>query len=59
VNCFIFRAAVFFHVVPKKLRTDNGVSFYLCSAVGVAWLSQKIRHSGISVRSRLVGFKCL
>jgi len=29
----------------NQLLTENGVSFYMCSAVEVAWLAQNIRHS--------------
>jgi len=28
---------------------ENGVSFYMCSAVEVAWLAQDIRHSSTRV----------
>jgi len=28
-----------------QLCTGNGVSFYMCSAVEVAWLAQNIRQS--------------
>jgi len=28
---------------------ENGVSFYMCSAVEVAWLAQNIRQSGTRV----------
>jgi len=36
---------------------ENGVSFYMCSAMGVAWLAQNIRHSSTSVSLLLVAFK--
>jgi len=36
---FHFRAADFVHLVPAKLCTENGVSFYVCSAEEVAWLA--------------------
>jgi len=45
VNCIHFRAAVFAHVGLPQLCTGNGVSFYMCSAVEVAWLAQNIRNS--------------
>ena len=37
----------------SKLCTEHGVSFYMCSAVEVAWLAQNIRHSGTRVRLHL------
>jgi len=47
VNCIHFRGAVFVHVGwgSAQLCTENGVSFYMCSSVEVAWLAQNIRHS--------------
>jgi len=45
VNCIHFCGAVFVHVGSTKLCTENGVSFYMCSVVEVAWLPQNIRHS--------------
>jgi len=61
VNSFHFRAAVFVHVGPEQLRTENCVSFYMCSAKEVAWLAHNILHSSIStsVQFRLVAFSCL
>jgi len=32
-----------------QLCTENGISFYKCSAVEVAWLAQNIRHSSTRV----------
>ena len=49
VNYIHFRGAVFVHVGQAKLCTGNGVSFYMCSAVEVAWLAQNIRHSSTRV----------
>jgi len=49
VNCIHFRGAIFAHVGSAQLCTGNGVSFYMCSAVEVAWLAQNIRHSSIHV----------
>jgi len=37
VNCIHFRGAVFVHVGSAQLRTENGVSLYMCSAVEVTW----------------------
>jgi len=48
VNCIHFRGAVA-HVGSAQLCAGNGVSFYMCSAVEVAWLVQNIRHSSIRV----------
>jgi len=31
------------------LCTENGVSFYMCSAVEVVWLAHNIRHSSTRV----------
>jgi len=31
--------AVFVHVRPAQLCTENGISIYMCSAVEVAWLA--------------------
>jgi len=39
VNCIHFRGAVFVHVRSAQLCAENGVSFHMCSAVGVAWVS--------------------
>ena len=44
VNCIRFRGAVLVRVGSAQLCTENGVSFYMCSAVEVAWLAQNIRH---------------
>jgi len=49
VNCIQFHGAVFIHVGSAQLCTENGVSFYMCSAVEVAWLAQSIRHSSTRV----------
>jgi len=49
VNCIHFRGAVFVHVGPALLCTENGVSFYMGSAVEVAWLAQNIWHSSTRV----------
>ena len=45
VNCIHFRRVVFVHVGLAQLCTGHGVSFYICSAVEVAWLAQNIRQS--------------
>jgi len=49
VKCIHFRGAVFVHVGSAQLRTENGVSFHMCSAVEVAWLAQNIGHSSTRV----------
>jgi len=49
VNCIHFRGAAFVHVGSAQLCTENGVSFYMCSAVEVAWLAQNIRHRSTRV----------
>ena len=49
VYCIHFRGAVFVHVGFAQLCAENGVSFYMCSAVEVAWLAQNIRHSSTRV----------
>ena len=49
VNCIHFLGAVFVHVGSAQLFTENGVSFYMCSAVEVAWLTLNIRHSNTRV----------
>jgi len=59
VNCFYFRAAIFIRMGPAKLCTENGVSFYMSSAVKVARLAQNIRHNSTIVRLCQVSFKCL
>jgi len=41
--------AVFIHVRPAQLCTENGISIYMCSAVEVAWLAQNFRHSSTHV----------
>jgi len=46
--CSLSKAA-FVHVGPAQLCTENGVSFYMCSAVEVAWLAQNFRHSSTRV----------
>ena len=51
VNCIHFREAVFVHVGPAQLCTENGIWFYMCSAVEVAWLAQNVRHSSTRVWS--------
>jgi len=45
VNCILFRGDVFVHVGSAQLSTENCVSFYMCSAVELAWLAQNIRQS--------------
>jgi len=45
VYCMHFRSAVFVRVGQPQLCTGNSVSFYMCSAVEVAWLAHNIRHS--------------
>ena len=49
VNCIHFRAAVSVRVGLAQLCTENGVSFYMCSAVEVAYLAQNFRHSSTHV----------
>jgi len=49
VNCIHFCGAFFVRVRPAQLCTQNSVSFYMCSAVEVAWLAQNIRHSSTRV----------
>jgi len=49
VNCVHFRGAFFVHVGPAQLCTQNSVSFYMCSAVEVAWLAHNIRHGSTRV----------
>ena len=49
VNCIHFRRAGFVHVRSAQLCTENGVSFYMCSAVEIAWLAQNNRHSDTCV----------
>jgi len=49
VNYIHFSGAVFVHVGPAQLCTQNGVSVYMCSAVEVGWLAQNIRHSSTRV----------
>ena len=49
VKCIHFYGAVFALVGLAQLCTDNGVSFYMCSAVEVARLAQNIRHSSTRV----------
>jgi len=34
---------------PAQLCAGNGVLFYMCGAVEVAWLVQNIRHGSASV----------
>jgi len=41
--------AAFVHMRPAQLCTENGVSFYMCSAVEVAWLAQNFQHSSTRV----------
>jgi len=41
--------AAFVHVGLVQLCTGNGVSFYMCSAVEVAWLAQNVRQSNARV----------
>jgi len=53
VNCIHFPGAVFVHVGFAQLCTEIGVSFYMCSAVEVAWLAQNIWHSSTRVRLHL------
>jgi len=59
LSCELFRTAVFVHVGPAQLCTENVVLFYMCRAVEIAWLTQIIRHNSVSVRLRLVAFRCL
>jgi len=61
VNCIHFRRAFFVHVGSTQLSTENGVSFYMCSVVEVAWLEQNIRHSKqyTYVIASAVAFRCL
>ena len=54
MTCLHFRAAVFVQVGSAHLCTGIVASFYMCSAVEVAWLAQNIRHNSASVRLRLV-----
>ena len=49
VNCIHVRGAVFVYVGSAQLFTENGVSFYMCSAVEVAWSAQNIQHSSTRV----------
>jgi len=49
VNCIHFRGADFVHVGSAQLCTENGISFYICSAVEVAWLAQNNRRSSTRV----------
>jgi len=51
VNSIHFRGAAFVHVGQAQLCTGNGVSFYMCSAVDVAWLAQNIRHSQCRIKA--------
>jgi len=37
--------ASFIHVGSALLCTETGISIYMCIAVEVAWLAQKLRHS--------------
>jgi len=41
--------AAFVHVRPAQLRTENGISIYMCSVVEVAWLAQNFRYSSTRV----------
>jgi len=61
VHCIHFRRAVFVYVRLAQLCTRNGVSFYMCSAVELAWLAQKIRQSSTRtcVISSAVALRCL
>jgi len=51
LSCGLFSLskAAFVHVGPVQLCTENGVSIYMCSAVEVAWLAQKIRFTSTRV----------
>jgi len=49
VNCIHFHGTVFVHVGSAQLRTENGISFYMCSAVDVAWLTQNIPQSNTRI----------
>ena len=49
VNCIHFRGAAFVHVGSAQLCTENGISFYICSAVEVAWLARNNRRSSTCV----------
>ena len=53
VNCIHFHGAVLVYVGSAQLFTENGDSFYVCSAVAVAWLAQNIRHNSTRVRLHL------
>jgi len=58
LSCELFRTALFIHVGPAQFCTENVISFYICRAVEIAWLTQIIRHNSASVRLRLVAFRC-
>ena len=60
MNCIHFRGAVFVHVGPAEVCTENGVSIYLCSAVEVAWLAQifDIAVAYTCVIASTVAFRC-
>jgi len=51
LSCELFSLskAAFVHVRPPQVYTENGVSIYMCSAVGVAWLAQNFQHSSTCV----------
>ena len=49
VNCIHFCGAVVVHVGSAQLCTENGVSFYMHSAVEVEWLAQNIRKRNTRV----------
>jgi len=60
VNCIHFRGTVLVHIGSAQLCTENGVSFYMCSAMEVAWITQNIRHSSnMCVIAPTVAFRCL
>jgi len=51
LSCELFSLSkgAFVHVRPAQLCMENGISFYMCSAVEVAWLAQNIRHNSTRV----------
>jgi len=55
LSCELFS----FSYRPAQMCIENGASFYMSTAVEVAWLVQNNRHSSTSVRLRLVAFRCL
>ena len=60
VDCFHCRGDVLIHVGSAKLCTENGASFYMCSAVEIAWLAQNYRYSKYTCTvASAVAFRCL